>query len=79
VNNTLNTKWHHYETLLAEYQHDRYPQKAVVMSARDVMADILSQKNDNVALLKRLLSKQDELLNSTEDMEDIEAFSSPSG
>lgn len=74
VKNTLNTKWQRYETLLVEYRHDRYPQKEVVMSARDLMADILSQKNDNVALLKRLLAKQDDLLNCSEDMEDIETF-----
>jgi hypothetical protein len=38
------------------------------------MADILSQKNDNVALLKCLLAKQEDLLNVTEDMEEIETF-----
>jgi hypothetical protein len=38
------------------------------------MVDILSQKNDNVALLKRLLAKQDDLLDVTEDMEEIETF-----
>lgn len=74
VKNTLNTKWQRYDTLLMEYRHDRYPQKEVVLSARDLMADILSQKNDNVALLKRLLAKQDDLLNCSEDMEAIETF-----
>jgi len=74
VKNTLNTKWQRYETLLVEYNHDRYPQKEVVMRARDLMADILSQKNDNVALLTRLLAKQDDLRNCSEDMEDIETF-----
>jgi hypothetical protein len=38
------------------------------------MVDILSQKNDNVALLKRLLARQDDLLDVTEDMEEIETF-----
>ncbi len=74
VKDTLTTKKNRYETLLAEYSHDRYPQKEVVEKARDLMTDILSQKNDNVALLKRLLSKQDDLLDSTEDMEEIESF-----
>ena len=74
VKDTLSEKQRRYETLLAEYNHDRYPQKEVVINARDLMADILSQKNDNVALLKRLLAKQDDLLNSTEDMEEIETF-----
>jgi len=38
------------------------------------MVGILSQKNDNVALLKRLLAKQNDLLDSTEDMEEIDTF-----
>ncbi len=75
VKDTLTARLQSYENLLtAEYSRDRYPQKEVVMSARDLMRDILSQKNDNVALLKRLLAKQDDLLDSTEDMEEIEAF-----
>jgi hypothetical protein len=74
IKDTLNNKKNHYEALIAEYNHDRYPQKEVVIHARDLMVDILSQKNDNVALLKRLLAKQDELLDVTEDMEEIETF-----
>lgn len=74
VKDTLSAKQNRYETLLVEYNHDRYPQKEVVTNARDLMADILSQKNDNVALIKRLLAKQDDLLDCTEDMEEIEAF-----
>lgn len=74
VKGTLTDRKNRYEDLIAEYSHDRYPQKEVVMSARDLMSDILSQKNDNVALLKCLLAKQDDLLDSTEDMEEIETF-----
>ena len=74
VKNTLAEKKDHYKTLLIEYNHDRYPQKEVVIHAQDLMDEILSQKNDNVALLKRLLNKQDDLLDCTEDMEEIETF-----
>ena len=74
VKDTLSTKLGRYETLLIEYSHDRYPQKDVVQNARDLMAGVLSQKNDNVALLKHLLAKQNDLLDSTEDMEEIETF-----
>lgn len=74
VKDTLSTKLGRYETLLIEYTHDRYPQKEVVQNARDLMAGVLSQKNDNVALLKRLLTKQDDLLDATDDMEEIETF-----
>lgn len=74
VQNILNTKLQHYNDLLMEYSPGGYPQKNVVQSARDLMANILSQKNDNVALLKRLLSKREEILDITEEMEQIESF-----
>ena len=74
VKDTLTTRLGHYETLLIEYSHDRYPQKEVVQDAHDLIAGIFSQKNDNVALLKCLLAKQDDLRNTTDDMEEIETF-----
>ncbi len=74
VKDTLSTKLGRYETLLNEYSHDRYPQKEVVQNAHDLIVSVLSQKNDNVALLKRLLTKQDDLLDTTDDMEEIETF-----
>ena len=74
VKDSLELKQQHYEKLIDEYNLDRYPQKEVVISARDLVNDILSQKRDNVALLTRLVSHQDNLLNSSEDMEDIETF-----
>ena len=74
VKDTLSAKLGRYETLLNEYSHDRYPQKEVVQNARELMAGVLSQKNDNVALLKRLIAKQDDLLDVTDDMEEIETF-----
>ena len=74
VKDTLSAKQSRCDTLLAEYNRDRYPQKEVVTSARALMADILSQKSDNVALLKRLLARQDDLRNCTDDMEEVETF-----
>lgn len=74
VNETLAGKRKRYEDILANYEHESYPQKDVVVSACDLMTDILSQKNDNVALLKRLIAKQDDILNATEDMEEVETF-----
>jgi hypothetical protein len=38
------------------------------------MLDILSQKRDNVALLTRLIAKQDDLRDCSEDMEEVETF-----
>lgn len=75
VMSTFETKLTHYQDLLTnEYSRDRYPEKELVTSARDLMNDILSQKKDNVALLTRMVQKQDELLNTTEDLENVETF-----
>jgi len=74
VKDTLEPKLAHYEKLLDEYSLDRYPQKEVVTNARDLISDILSQKRDNVALLTRLIARQDDLRDSSEDMEEIETF-----
>lgn len=74
VKDTLEPKLAHYEKLIEEYNHDRYPQKEVVTTARDLITDILSQKRNNVALLTRLISRQDDLRDSSEDMEEVETF-----
>lgn len=74
VKDTLEPKLLHYEKLMDEYNIDSYPQKDKVVAARDLLTDVLSQKRDNVALLNRLIAKQDELINSSEDTEEIETF-----
>ncbi len=71
---TLEPMQEHYTSLIAEYNKDRYPQKEVVIAARDLINDILSQRKDNVALLNRLITKQDNLRDCTEDMEAVETF-----
>ena len=75
VLNTFETKQNHYQKLLDEfYSKERYPEKETVTAARDLMNDVLSQRKDNVALLKRMVQRQDDLLDSAEDMEDVEMF-----
>jgi hypothetical protein len=74
VKDTFEPKFTHYEKLLEEYSRDRYPGKEVVTAARDLISDILSQKRDNVALLTRLICRQDDLSDSAEDMEAVETF-----
>lgn len=75
VLNTFETKQSHYQKLLDEfYSKERYPEKETVTAARDLMNDVLSQRKDNVALLKRMVQRQDDLLDSAEDMEDVEMF-----
>lgn len=74
VLNTFETKLAHYQGLLDQYNQNRYPEKERVVNARDLAQDILSQRKDNVALLNRMVQKQDDLLDSAEDMEGVELF-----
>lgn len=75
VTDTLESKQGHYQKLLDEdYAKARYPEKEAVTAARDLMQEILGQRRDNVALLTCIVQKQDDLLDSLEDLEDVEAF-----
>ena len=75
VVSTFETKLTHYQDLLEkEYSRERYPEKELVVAARDLMNDIVSQKKDNVALLTRMVQKQDALVDSAEDLENVETF-----
>ena len=74
VLNTFETKLAHYQDLLDQYAQNRYPEKEQVTTARDLAQDILGQRKDNVALLNRMVHKQDDLLDSSEDMEGVELF-----
>ncbi len=75
VTDTFEGKLAHYQGLLDnDYTRDNYPEKTLVEEARDLMKDILSQRKDNVALLTRVVAKQDDLLDSAEDLENVELF-----
>lgn len=75
VLDTFETKRTHYQKLLDDhYAKGRYPEKETVTTAHGLMSDVLSQRKDNVALLKRMVQLQDDLLDSSEDMEGVEMF-----
>ena len=74
VLDTFEGKEKHYNELLEAYQQVRYPEREVVENARNLVVDVLSQRKDNVALLSRMTQKQDDLLDSIEDLEGVELF-----
>ena len=74
VLDTFEEKQKHYNELLEAYQQAKYPERDVVETARSLVVDVMSQRKDNVALLSRMVQKQDDLLDSMEDIEDIELF-----
>jgi len=70
----LQQKQAHYQKLLGEYARSGYPQKDAVEKALGLVNDVLSQRGDFVALLKRLTDKWDDILDSKENMEGLETF-----
>lgn len=75
VKNTFSQKRDHYQELLDKYySRGKYPEQNTVTRARDLMDDVLARSKDNVALLEYINKKQDDLLDMSEDMEEIEGF-----
>ena len=71
---TFEKKQKHYQEMLGFYNNNKYPEKDTVTAALGLMNDILSQSKDNVALFTHMVERQDDLLDSAEDMEDVEVF-----
>lgn len=63
-----------YETLLKKYDVNKYPDKALVIKSAQLMDNILSQQKDNIALIERVLNKENELFDNKEDVQRVESF-----
>lgn len=64
----------HYEELNKRYEGHKYPDHALVLEALRLMDSVLSQRKDNIALIDRLLKEEGALLDSMDDLLDIEGF-----
>ena len=65
----------YYVSLDARYDGHKYPDRALVQEAIHLMDDVLSQKKDNIALIERVLKKEDALFDNKEAMSNgIENF-----
>ena len=64
----------HYEDLLAKYEGHKYPDRNVVSNALQIIKDVLSQQKDNVALIERVLQREDNLYDAQDAMQSVEAF-----
>ena len=62
------------ELLTKEYGSFSYPGKNVVEDGVKLCNDLLVQKNDNIALLKKTVEMQDDFLDFAEDMSDVNTF-----
>lgn len=71
----LNQQKAHYEALNHRYDNGaKYPDRDLVRKAISLVEDVLSQQKDNIALIDRLLKRQDDLLDNKEDMGRVEGF-----
>ena len=65
----------HYEALNRRYDSGaKYPDRDLVRKAISLVEDVLSQQKDNIALIDRLLRRQDDLLDNKEAMVRVEGF-----
>lgn len=62
------------ELLRSEYAAGKYPDKAVPETGVKLCDELLSQKKDNTALLKKLTGLEDDFLDLSEDMAQVTAF-----
>lgn len=51
----------HYAELKKLYKDHKYPDQLYVDKAIALIKDVLSQQNDNIALLKRIIQREDDL------------------
>ena len=64
----------HYVDLDSRYDGHKYPERTKVKDAIELVKDILSQQKDNIALIDRIISKEDDLFDMRNEMQDIEEF-----
>lgn len=65
----------HYVELHARYDGGKkYPDRSLVQRAITLMDDVLSQQKDNIALIDRIIKKQDELYDNKDQMGRVEGF-----
>lgn len=57
-----------------QYATKAYPDKAIVENGVKLCNELLSQKKDNLALLKKLIAMEDAFLDHNEEMADVLAF-----
>ena len=64
----------HYTNLQGLYKDHLYPDQSKVGKAIVLIKDVLSQQNDNIALLKRVIQREDDLYDMKKDLQLVEEF-----
>lgn len=64
----------HYADLGKRYEGHQYPDHVLVTTGIQLIDDVLSQQKDNIALIDRVIKRQDELDDNKEAMQNVESF-----
>ena len=70
----FNVELAHYEELNNRYVGHKYPDQAKVNQAITQIKEVLSQKKDNIALIQRVIDREDTLYAMHDELQDIEEF-----
>ena len=64
----------HYTELLSRYKDHKYPDVGKVSQAIELVKDVLSQQNDNIALIRRVVDREDDLYDMKDNLQLVEEF-----
>ncbi len=70
----FNGELEHYTELDARYEGHKYPDQLKVRQAITLVKDILSQQKDNLALIQRVIDREDALYDMHDALQDVEEF-----
>ena len=64
----------HYSKLDARYDGHNYPDRGKVKQAITLVKDVLSQQKDNLALIQRVIDREDALYDMHDELQEVEEF-----
>lgn len=70
----LEAEKQHYQSLDQRYENHKYPDCDIVRAGIRLVDDILSQQKDNIALIQRVIDKEDALYDQHDKMTKVEDF-----
>ena len=70
----FNGELDHYTELDARYEGHKYPDQIKVKKAITLVNDVLSQQKDNMALIQRVIDREDALYDMHDQLQEVEEF-----
>ena len=70
----FNGELDHYTELDARYESHKYPDQIKVKKAITLINDVLSQQKDNMALIQRVIDREDALYDMHDELQEVEEF-----